>query len=305
MKDSAYFQQVQLLLRMLPLIDREKVFALKGGTAINFFWRDIPRLSIDIDLTYLPIKERELSLTEINDSLVSIETRIQRIFPQAKTVQRKPRGASLITGLHIENDNASIKIEANTVLRGSVFPVVKRSLSSKAEELFELSAEVNTLSLEDLFGGKICAALDRQHPRDLFDIKLLLENEGFTEGIRKAFIVYLISPDRPIVELLDPKLLDMEKTFETEFKGMTREEVTVSDLIRARENLIGLIKTSLTEGEKKFLLSFKRIQPEWDLVGIKGIQELPAVQWKLHNLSRMQSEKHNKAYRKLEKYLLT
>jgi predicted nucleotidyltransferase component of viral defense system len=305
MKDSAYFQQVQLLLRMLPLIDREKVFALKGGTAINFFWRDIPRLSVDIDLTYLPIKERELSLTEISDRLVSIETRIRRIFSQAKTVQRKPRDASLITGLLIENDNASIKIEANTIIRGTVFPVVKRSLSSKAEEMFELSVEVNTLSLEDLFGGKICAALDRQHPRDLFDIKLLLENEGFTEGIRKAFIVYLISHDRPIIELLDPGLLNIEKTFEIEFKGMTRDEVTVSDLIRARENLIGLIKTSLTEGEKKFLLSFKRIQPEWDLVGIKGIQELPAVQWKLHNLSRMQSEKHNKAYRKLEKYLLT
>jgi predicted nucleotidyltransferase component of viral defense system len=305
MKDSSYFQQAQLLLRMLPLIDREKVFALKGGTAINFFWRDIPRLSVDIDLTYIPIKERELSLTEISDRLVSIETRIRRIFSQAKTVQRKPRGASLITGLLVENDNASTKIEANTVIRGSVFPVVKRSLSSKAEEMFELSVEVNTLSLEDLFGGKICAALDRQHPRDLFDIKLLLENEGFTEGIRKAFIVYLISHDRPIVELLDPGLLNIEKTFETEFKAMTRDEVTVSDLIRTRENLIGLIKTSLTEGEKKFLLSFKRIQPEWDLVGIEGIQELPAVQWKLHNLSRMQSEKHNKAYRKLEKYLET
>ena len=305
MKDSSYFQQAQLLLRMLPLIDREKVFALKGGTAINFFWRDIPRLSVDIDLTYLPIKERELSLTEISDRLISIETRIRRIFPKAKTVQRKPRGASLITGLLIENDNASTKIEANTVIRGSVFPAVKRSLSSKAEELFELSVEVNTLSLEDLFGGKICAALDRQHPRDLFDIKLLLENEGFTEGIRKAFIVYLISHDRPIVELLDPGLLNIEKTFETEFKAMTRDEVTVSDLIRTRENLIGLIKTSLTEGEKNFLLSFKRMQPEWDLVGIEGIKELPAVQWKLHNLSRMQSDKHNKAYGKLEKYLLT
>lgn len=305
MKDSPYFQQAQLLLRMLPLIDREKVFALKGGTAINFFWRNIPRLSVDIDLTYLPIKERELSLTEISDCLISIETRIRRIFPQAKIFQRKPLGASLITGLLIENDNASVKIEANTVIRGSVFPVVKRSLSSKAEEMFELSVEVNTLSLEDLFGGKICAALDRQHPRDLFDIKLLLENEGFTEGIRKAFIVYLISHDRPIIELLDPGLLNIEKTFEIEFKGMTRDEVTVYDLIRARENLIGLIRISLTEGEKKFLLSFKRMQPEWDLVGIEGIQELPAVQWKLHNLSRMQSEKHNKAYGKLEKYLLT
>lgn len=85
----------------------------------------------------------------------------------------------------------------------------------------KLNLNVRVLSLEDTYGGKICAALDRQHPRDLFDIKLLLENEGLTEKIKKAFIVYLISHDRPIVEVLNPGLQDIKQIFENEFAGMT------------------------------------------------------------------------------------
>jgi predicted nucleotidyltransferase component of viral defense system len=60
MKDTVFFRQAELLLRILPLIYKEYVFALKGGTAINFFVRDLLRLSVDIDLTYLPLKNRDL-----------------------------------------------------------------------------------------------------------------------------------------------------------------------------------------------------------------------------------------------------
>ncbi|MCK7518802.1 MAG: nucleotidyl transferase AbiEii/AbiGii toxin family protein [Ignavibacteriales bacterium] len=76
--------------------------------------------------------------------------------------------------------------------------------------------------LEDLYGGEICT-LDRQHPRDLFDIKLLMENEGLTVGIVKAFVFYLISHDEPIVEVLNPGLQDITKMTETEFAGMSSE----------------------------------------------------------------------------------
>ena len=61
MKDTIFFKQAELLLRILPLIDKEEVLALKGGTAINFFVRDLPRLSVDIDLTYLPVNERSFA----------------------------------------------------------------------------------------------------------------------------------------------------------------------------------------------------------------------------------------------------
>ena len=218
MPDSIYLKQAELLLRLLPLILREDVFALKGGTAINFFWRNFPRLSVDIDLTYIKIQSRDLSLLDISDRLAAIEGRIQRVYPGTRiTQQRDIRG---IKGLIINNNEAVVKVEVNNIIRGTVFPVVKRRLCTRAEKQFELSLSANSLSFEDLYGGKICAALERQHPRDLFDIKLLLENEGIAENIRKSFIIYLISHSRPIVEVLNPGLQDIKQLFENEFSGM-------------------------------------------------------------------------------------
>lgn len=302
MQNERYLKQAELLLRVLPHIAREEVFALKGGTAINFFWRDFPRLSVDIDLTYLPIQERELSLVEISDSLASIQVRLERIFPQIKITQKL--NDKKIYGLILNLDGATVKVEPNTTIRGTVFPVVSKKLCTKAEEKFELSIAVNTLSLEDLYGGKICAALDRQHPRDLFDVKLLTESEGITVGIVKAFVFYLISHDRPIVELLNPGLKDMSQSFENEFAGMTTDEVKLEELISVRGDLISKIKTSLSDEQKKFILSFKNKRPEWKLSGIDGIENYPSVKWKLMNLEKMEEKQHAAAYEKLKEYLV-
>jgi len=282
---------------------RENVFALKGGTAINFFWRDYPRLSVDIDLAYTKVLERDKSLVDISDCLLRIDEGIQRIFPGISIQRKLDEDSKSVNGLIIRDKNAIVKVEPNTVIRGSVFPPVTRRLCTKAEKLFDLSLSVTTLSLEDLFGGKICAALDRQHPRDLFDIKLLFENEGLTDNIRKAFIVYLISHDRPMIELLNPGLKDIKKVFENEFAGMTSDSVKLDELLDVRTDLIKKIKEALTEDEIKFVLSIKNKKPQWDLLGIEGIKDLPAVKWKLLNLGNMKPGKHEQAYEKLEKYL--
>jgi predicted nucleotidyltransferase component of viral defense system len=302
MPDSIYLRRAELLLRLLPLILREDVFALKGGTAINFFWRDFPRLSVDIDLAYVKIQDRDLSLMDISDRLAAIESRVQRVFPEIRITQQRDNGR--IRGLIINNDDAVVKIEVNTVIRGTVFPVAKRRLCTRAEKQFELSLSANTLSFEDLYGGKICAALERQHPRDLFDIKLLLENEGITENIRKSFIIYLISHSRPIVEVLNPGLQDIKQLFENEFSGMPTIDVTLDELLDVRKELINDIKTSLKEDEVQFILSFKKKKPKWDLLGLNNIEVLPSIRWKLINLERMPLEKHAEAYKKLEEYLL-
>lgn len=304
MPDNIYQKQVELLLRILPSVMREEVFALKGGTAINFFWRDYPRLSVDIDLTYLPIKERELSLLDINDRFASIEARIKRIFPSASMNQKLEGETRVIVGLIVRDKDVTVKVEANFNLRGAVYSTVKKKLSNKAKKEFELSMSVTTLSFEDLYGGKIVAALDRQHPRDLFDIKLLLENEGLTDGVRKAFIVYLISHNRSLMEVLNPGLQDIKNIFESDFVGMTTESVKLDDLLDARAKLIKKIKESLTENEKKFLLSWKSKKPEWKLLGIDGIENMPGVRRRLINLEGMDPEKHKVAYDKLNSYLL-
>lgn len=184
-----------------------------------------------------------------------------------------------------------------------MFPIVNKKLCSKAEEIFELTTSVNTLSFEDLYGGKICAALDRQHPRDLFDIKLLMENEGITVGIVKAFVFYLISHPRPIVEVLNPGLQDISELYQNEFAGMTHDEVKLEDLISVRSNLITSVKSSLTDEQKNFILSFKNKKPDWNLSGIYGIENYPSVKWKSQNLGKMEEKKHAAAYEKLKEYL--
>ncbi len=209
MKDTVFFKQAELLLTILPLIYREDVFALKGGTAINFFVRDLPRLSVDIDLTYLPVNDRDFALNEIHRILLLISEGIKRRISGTEVIPKRIHGTEVVRGLIVNCSGVTVKIEPNLVFRGAVYPPEIRTLSKKAQDLFELSLQSRTLSKFDLYASKICAALDRQHPRDLFDVYLLLKNEGLTSEIRKAFVVYLVSHPRPIVEILNPQQKDI------------------------------------------------------------------------------------------------
>jgi len=196
-----------------------------------------------------------------------------------------------------------VKIEPNLVIRGSVYPPERRVLSPKAGDNFEISVECQILSEDELYAGKICAALDRQHPRDLFDIRMLLKYGSFSAAMRKAFVVYLISHDRPMVEVLNPGFGDIGPVFESEFQGMTLETVTCEDLEKTREELVSMIASELTTQEKQFIVSIKEGMPRWELIGIEGVETLPAIKWKLFNIGRMNPSKHKKAVRKLRDYL--
>ena len=299
MKDSPYFKQAQLMLRVMPHVFAEKCFALKGGTAINFYVRDMPRLSVDIDLTYLPLEPRDTALANIGEALHRIAAGIRKTVPGTTVQDGHARGAEHVSKLSVSTAEATIKIEPNLVLRGTVFSPVERELSERAEELFEVSATAGILAVPDLYGGKLCAALDRQHPRDIFDVKILMENEGITDEIRTAFVVYLASHHRPMSELLDPNRRDFRRVFEQEFAGMTAEEVAYDELVAVRESLIKTINETMTDNEKKFLLSIKQGEPDWDLLPVTGIDHLPAIQWKLLNIRKMKKEKHSGALQKL------
>jgi predicted nucleotidyltransferase component of viral defense system len=303
MKDTVFFKQAELLLRILPLIYKEKGFALKGGTAINFFVRDLPRLSVDIDLTYLPVNDRDFAMNEIRSSLLLISEGIKKRIPGTGVIPKRIHGTEIVRGLIVDREGVTVKIEPNLVLRGSVYPPEIKTLSKKAQDLFELSLKSRTLSPYDLYAGKICAALDRQHPRDLFDVHLLLKSEGLTSEIRKAFVVYLVSHPRPMVEILSPQQKDISEIFEKEFKGMIAESITLEALETTRDKLVAIIGKELTSDERRFIVSIKQGQPLWDLLELEGIQDLPAVKWKLLNISRMDPAKHQKAVHKLRDYL--
>ena len=303
MIDRMFFNQAELLLRILPIIDKEAVFALKGGTAINFFIRDLPRISVDIDLSYLPIGERDVSLEEISSALVRISQDIESRIPGTKVTPRKTRGPDLLIGLFVQRQDAIVKLEPNLVIRGSVYPPERKVISQKAVDLFEISVESHILSENELYAGKICAALDRQHPRDFYDIMMLLKHGNFSAAMRRAFVVYLISHDRPMIEVLNPLFVDMRPAFENEFQGMTLQEVTFEELEKTRAKLVSMIARELSVEEKQFIVSVKEGMPRWELIGVEGVENLPAVKWKLLNIARMSPSKHRKAVRKLRDYL--
>ena len=290
-KNSLYFKQAELVIRVLPLIAKCDCFALKGGTAINLFVQNMPRLSVDIDLTYLPIQPRDESLANIESALKQIANDVKNHVLGSMVKEIPTKKPKMVSKLHVFTDGIQIKIEPNLIIRGTVFSYENRDLSPKAKEIFEMSVSMRVVSLSDLYGGKICAALDRQHPRDLYDIKFILGNERITEQIWKGFLVYLISHDRPIHESLDPILKDIRDVYETDFQAMVDDNVPYEGLIQVREKLIRLIKQTLTKDDKEFLISFKKGEPEWPLLGINGVENLPAVRWKLFNIQKMDSTK--------------
>ena len=302
-RDTIYYKQVQLLIRVLPLVATEKCFALKGGTAINLFIRDLPRLSVDIDLVYLPLHERAEALLNIREALGRISTLIKKTIKGVFVQNTHEQSEAL--RLIVDDNGVRIKIELSPVIRGTIFSERIMQVSQKVEDAFGF-AEMQVVSIPDIYAGKICAALDRQHPRDLFDVKLLLENEGFTEDLRKAFIIFLISHQRPLSELLRPNLKELRSVYENEFYRMTQIDINLEELIETRELLIKTIHADLTKEEKEFLISFKSKKPNWDLLGLENIEivkELPSVKWKMKNLMQMPEKKHSAALEKLIKTL--
>jgi len=299
---EAYRQQVSLLIQVLPFVAEEECFALKGGTAINLFIRDLPRLSVDIDLTYLPLKSRTRALKEIEAALKRIAGGIAKGIPGA-AVQMAPAGReNVITKIQVQRARTQVKIEVTPVLRGCVFDPEWRSVSPRVEGGFGF-AEIQVVSFADLYAGKIVAALDRQHPRDFFDVRDLLANEGVSDELRQAFLVYLLSGNRPLSELLDPHRKDIQGEYESSFAGMAAEPVGLEELLAAREEIIQTMVGGMPKEHRAFLLSVKRGQPKWELSGLTGVEALPAIKWRLQNLDKTEPAKRQDLLKALEQVL--
>ena len=284
--DEQYRRQVELLVRTLPYIAEEECFALKGGTAINLFVRDLPRLSIDIDLTYLPVAGRERSLEGIEAALRRIAERVEGAFSLARVQAGVLREEGTVNKLFVRERRTQVKIEVTPVLRGCVFEPEERAVSGTVEEQFGFAA-MQVVSLPDLFAGKLVAALDRQHPRDLFDVHGLLANEGIDDGLRAAFIVYVISHHRPIERLLAPVRHDMTEEFERGLAGMMEVPVTLDVLVRTREELIVDIVGRMPNVHRDFLRSFAEGEPDWSLLEVRNVSTLPAVRWRMRKLAQL------------------
>ena len=298
-RGSPFYRQVALLVRTLPVVALENCFALKGGTAINLFVRNFPRLSVDIDLAYTPLENRDEALHHVREALSRIASILETQNGLNAVLQTNNSDEMRII---VSSEDAQIKVEVSPVARGTLYPPGERDIVETVEDEFGFAA-IQVASLPDLYGGKICAALDRQHPRDFYDVKMLLESQGIDRSIFNGFITYLLSHPRPLAEVLDPRWKDISQLFRNEFYGMTFNEVALEELTVIPERMLAALKEQFTHRDFDFLLSFKNGKPDWALAPESQIQHLPAVQWKLRNINKMSASKHAKSLEKLENIL--
>jgi predicted nucleotidyltransferase component of viral defense system len=286
MQKQVYKNQVALLLDVLPEVAKETCFAMHGGTAINLFVRNMPRLSVDIDLTYIEIADRKATIDAINAALARIGDRLTDRKDAIQFVHKKD-----VCKLQVSRRGVEIKLEVNLVGRGVIDKPVMVALCDNAQEEYDVFVEFPIVPLSQLYGGKICAALDRQHPRDLFDVRYMLATEGFSQAIRTGFIYCLLGSDRPMNEVLKPNFQDQRQAMANQFAGMTAEEFTYADYEAVRERLVKEVNNGLSESERQFLMGVKELSPDWSAW---DYSEFPSVKWKLLNLEKLRSSNPSK-----------
>lgn len=297
-----YVAQVDLLLEVLPIVARHSEFGVKGGTALNLFYLDMPRLSVDIDLCYMPIRDRKDSFQDIHRILGEMKSEIEGKLGFA-VHPTKPLSDEREARLNVSRDKIVIKIEPNYVLRGCLFEPEEKEVTDSVQTKFKKTATALVLNKNDLYGGKFCAALDRQHPRDLFDVYNYFNDGQITTEVKDSFLFYLLSHNRPMQELLDPRDLDIKSTYETEFRGMNTQEVTFEKLLLARKMLQTKLLASFDDQDRNLLLSFADNAPDWSLYRYPKIKDYPSIRWKLFNLGKADKFKRDSQLSLLESIL--
>lgn len=294
--NNLYKEQVRLLLRILPVIYREEDFAVHGGTAINLFIKNLPRYSVDVDLTYIPLGSRDESLAEIDKKLAAISQQLQRAVPD---INIRPVPNKLLCTLR----RSTVKIEVNGIKRGIIGPTIDLPLCDKAQAEFGMYCKAKIVPIEQLYGGKIAAALSRQHPRDLFDYNYMEPDK--IDRLRRGFMFALLGSDKPFIESLAPHAINQQEALENQFRGMTDIPFTYENYETAREKLIAFINAMLNEEDKAFLVSFEEGDPQWEKSAYSDFRDFPSVQWKLLNVNKLKTQnsaKHRQEVDRLKVY---
>jgi hypothetical protein len=296
--NATYITTARLLVEVAPVVFKSGQFALKGGTAINLFFRDVPRLSVDLDLVFLDLRlPRAQALSAINDALRVASHELGRRDLKVHPVSSADLGE---TKLIVQRNDISVKVEVNTVIRGTVHPARIRDLTPSASDMLMADLELPLLAEEDVYGGKLVAAMDRQHPRDLFDVGEMFTHGGLTPGITECFVVYLASHNRTLHEVLFPPPKDISLAYDSAFVGMTAAPVSKAELLETRERLFRELPSALSVKEREFLRTLVRADPDWSLIPIPHLQELPAIRWRLQNAQKLALEQPDRHWKLCE-----
>lgn len=292
--NELYKKQVALLIRIMPSVYRIQDFAVHGGTAINLFHKNMPRYSVDIDITYIPVLDRDESLKAINAHLVELKQMIEKTIPGIR-VTHKPDVWKLLC----VKDGATVKIEVNGTKRGIIGATEDKTLCAKAQTEFNMGCTARVVSFTQLYGGKISAALSRQHPRDLFDCKYMPIDS--LDQAKDGLMLCLLGSDKPILESLQPNPVDQTEALKNQFEGMTDVPFSYEDYEATRKELIEKVNQLFIKEDKEFLISFEQGEPEWDRCCTGDLSEFPSVKWKLQNILKLKETNPEKLKAGVEK----
>lgn len=296
--NELYKKQVALLIRIMPSVYRIQDFAVHGGTAINLFHKNMPRYSVDIDITYINVQNRDESLKAINTHLVELKQLIEKTIPGIR-ITHKPDVWKLLC----VKDGATVKIEVNGTKRGIIGTTEDKTLCTKAQAEFNMGCKARIVSFSQLYGGKISAALSRQHPRDLFDCKYMPLDS--LDQAKDGLMLCLLGSDKPILESLQPNPIDQRDALQGQFEGMTDIPFSYEDYEATRKELIEKVNSLIAEEDREFLISFEQGIPEWDKCCAGNLSEYPSVKWKLQNIFKLKETnltKYNAGVEKLREY---
>lgn len=283
--NANYVDTVRLLLAIAPAVFASGRFAMKGGTALNLFVQEMPRLSVDIDLVFVDHRaDRPSALQTIAQELAAVQSALADKGYRAH-LPANAEGDDV--KLVVSDEATQVKVEVNIVFRGTVLPVESRPLVPSAQELFTTDLAVPVLATAELYGSKLVAAMDRQHPRDIFDVMHMLDHFGWQAGVVDCFVAYLAGHNRPVHEVLFSKAKPLEPAFTNEFAGMTRNVIELDTLAHVQARLLEELPRQLTAAHREFLLTMVQGSPAWERMPMKHLHELPALKWKLMNLAQL------------------
>lgn len=303
--NQGYINTVRLLLDIAPSVFQTKYFALKGGTALNLFVQDLPRLSVDIDVVFTDYgMNRIAALAQIAKELANAKTAIKKLGYEVRILSTK---AGDDAKMLVEDEASQVKVEVNFVFRGTVLPVTELSLTKGTQELFSTNITLPVLDYAELYGSKLVATLDRQHPRDMFDVLKMYEKFGLKPQFIDCFVAYISGHNRPVHEVIFGNLQPLEEAYKNEFEGMTHEPVSLTELEQTQRRIFEDLPLALTSEHKMFLLSLVSLTPQWNLMPFKHLKDLPAIRWKQQNLEKLKARspenfqfQHNELLKKFQ-----
>jgi predicted nucleotidyltransferase component of viral defense system len=296
---ETFLKPSKLMVECLSVLKDDGIFALKGGTAINYFYHGMPRLSVDIDLSYIKINTRAEALEEMKEGLEIYKNDLDNkgFHTEFKGSVNEGNGK-----IFVSSNGVNIKIEPNYILRGTIYPTQMLRMVDEATKVFDITSKVRTLDYREIFAGKMAAFLDRQNPRDIFDMGEFRKAGHHIEEIMDAVVIYIAQDDGMISHILDPILQDKETEFNNHFKGMTIEPVEYGRLVEIRKEILDEFHKSLKKEHGEFLVSIMENKPQWGLLPFQGIEELSGIKWKMQNIPKMKEESRLKEVEDLRNF---